>query len=78
MGMKNIGLAALALLSLAGCSTQQYWARPATDLKTTATDLEACRLGANAGGQKVFSAAELEQPCMVAKGYQLSDAPPQE
>lgn len=61
---------------LAGCAHVQYWNRADTNLQQTSSDLNECRLAANAGGQKVFSAIELESPCMVSKGYALSRNPP--
>lgn len=69
-------IAAIALAALTGCAHQQYWVRTGTDLRQTASDLNECRLAANAGGQKVFSPLELESPCMVSKGYALSSKPP--
>lgn len=69
-----IALAVLAI-SLAGCVAQQYWIKPGVGMQQTATDLYACRqTGVNAG--YVYSAMEMEQPCMVSKGYALSSSPP--
>ncbi len=59
---------------LVGCT--QYWVKPGTNLQDTAKDLSDCRVQANQGGQKVFSAQEMEAPCMTAKGYSLSNRPP--
>ncbi len=72
---RHIALAAFAFLT-ACAAHQQYWVRPETGIKQTAADLSECRIAANNGGQKVFSARELETPCMVAKGYDLSNSPP--
>jgi hypothetical protein len=75
--MKPIAVSWCVMAALiSGCSSTQYWVKPGTDLRTTAADLEACRLAANNGGQKVFTAQQLESPCMVSKGYELSSKPP--
>lgn len=63
-------------LCATGCVTTEYWLQDGVSLKKTAADLSDCRHEANQGGQKVFSARELESPCMVAKGYRLSPIPP--
>lgn len=63
-----------AMLTI-GCATQQYWVKQQISIQQTSADLSECRIQANQGGQKVFSAMELEFPCMVAKGYQLSNKP---
>jgi hypothetical protein len=70
-----IVLVMAAALSACGPRTQ-YWVKSGTGITTTAADLSACRIAANSGGQKVFSALEMESPCMVAKGYHLSPTPP--
>lgn len=68
---------AIVVLCLAGCATQQYWVRPATNIQQTAKDLSDCRMATTKeNSQQVYTAQELESPCMVAKGYGLSDQPP--
>jgi hypothetical protein len=62
--------------SLGGCATTEYWYQNGVSLQKTAADLNECRISANQGGQKVFTARELETPCMAAKGYSLSTTPP--
>lgn len=71
--MKTIPLLALVL---AGCAHPLYWSKPGTGVQETAADLLACRTQGNAGGQKVFSARQMEEPCMVAKGYVMGRTPP--
>jgi len=66
----------LAAVLLAGCAHTLYWSKPGVGVQETAAELSACRLAANAGGQKVFSARQLEEPCMVAKGFVLGRKPP--
>ena len=63
---------------LAGCAApkQEYWNRPDTRLQQTAADLSECRMRVVQGQQQVYTARELESPCMVSKGYALSDHPP--
>ena len=77
--MRRVIVLALASVLL-GCASQDYWVRPATNLRMTAADLQACRQtaleSANRGGERVFTARELESPCMAAKGYGLSKTPP--
>ena len=74
--MKTIITAILCLMLAACAAPIKYWNRDATNLRQTAADLNECRLAANQGGQKVFSAIELEYPCMQAKGYRLAYTPP--
>lgn len=69
-------LSAALAFGLAGCAHPLYWSKPDTGMQQTAADLSACRVQANAGGGKVFSAKEMETPCMVAKGYALGKVPP--
>jgi len=71
---------ALALLLLLGaCSHQLYWVKDGTSGQATAADLYECRTktAASVPGQAVYTAAELERPCMAAKGYHLSKTPAQ-
>jgi hypothetical protein len=74
--MRLIFLVLLGAVVTLGCAHQQYWGKQDADIRQTAGDLQDCRLAANAGGQKVFSAMELEGPCMAAKGYELRNSPP--
>ena len=60
-------------LGVSGCV--QYWSQPGVDLKQTSADLHDCRMEANKGGQKVFTARELEMPCMASKGYDITYSP---
>lgn len=66
----------LTVVALTGCATQQYWNRDGTNLRQTAADIHDCRMSANQGGQKVFGPVDMEHPCMVARGYRLSNTPP--
>lgn len=62
---------------LAGCA--QYYNRADADIQQTSKDLTDCRMKAAQGGaQQIYSAAQLEIPCMVGKGYNLSYTPPPE
>lgn len=62
-----------------GCATQLYWVQPGKNLRETSVDLLECRRAAQPrGGSQVYSAADLERPCMAAKGYGLSKTPPKE
>ena len=77
--MKTPIVLILAALSLAGCMSPpkpEYWVKPGATLQGTGTDLSECRIAGNSGGQKVFSARELESPCMASKGYTLSTTLP--
>jgi hypothetical protein len=76
--MRLIPILFIGIGVCSGCASQQFWVKEGIDLKRTAAELEDCRLKANEGGQKVFSAQELEGPCMVAKGFKLSTTPPLE
>lgn len=68
--------AVFAVGLIAACSTTQYWVQPGKTLQETAADLHACRLAAQPqGSRQVYTAMELEQPCMAAKGYSLSPTP---
>lgn len=69
-------LAVLGVLTSCAAPKQQYWTRPSTGLQQTASDLSECRMRVVQGQQQVFTARQLEEPCMVAKGYALSDRPP--
>lgn len=74
--MKIVRVVVLAL-ALSGCASQQYWVRSNATIQQGASDLSACRISTSqASTQQVYSAAELESPCMIAKGYALSDSPP--
>jgi hypothetical protein len=74
--MKNSLAFVLLVGLLASCASVQYWVHPNKNLQETAADLHACRLAAQPiGSKQVYSAAELEQPCMAAKGYVLSNKP---
>ena len=61
---------------LSACSTIDYWNKSGTGAQQTSADLYECRTSANQGGQKVYSAADIEHPCMMARGYSLSKTPP--
>lgn len=76
--MSGIKRAAIsAALVLTGCVTQQYWVRPGSGVQQVAADLQECRLSTSkALTQQVYTADQLEGPCMVAKGYSLSNRPP--
>jgi uncharacterized protein YceK len=74
--MKFLVSAIAVLILISGCSSQKYWVKPGTGFRQTGTDLAACRVAADQGGQKAFSGFQLEAPCMVGKGYNLSDHPP--
>ena len=64
----------LLVLVLSGCT--QYWDESDANLQQTAKDLSDCRVQGSQGGQKVFTAMQIEGPCMTAKGYTLSNQPP--
>jgi hypothetical protein len=69
----------MGLVSLmAGCATpQQYWVNPQKTLQETGKDLFDCRQAARSTSQQqIYTALELEAPCMTSKGYRLSDKPP--
>lgn len=74
------GSIAIGLLaaSLAGCApTQMYYVKSGVGLQQTAKDLHECRQTARATSERqIYTARELEGPCMGAKGYLLSDKPP--
>lgn len=72
-----ISSVALVLCALAtGCASQQYWVQKGKTLQEISADLYQCRVSSQPiGGKQVFSAAELEQPCMVARGYTLGNRP---
>jgi uncharacterized lipoprotein YajG len=72
--MKKLFLIIAALLS--GCA-HQYWVKDNTNMQSTAADLHDCRVQTHQARDK-YSAAELEQPCMIAKGYRLSPRPPKD
>lgn len=74
--MRTLCIVVAAAAVLAACSQTRYWSRDNASLQQVATDLADCRMKANQGGEKVFSAIELESPCMVSKGYALSTVPP--
>lgn len=77
--MKHKILLCACLLILPGCIT--YWSKPGMNIQQTAQDLNECRLEAsraNTGGRPAFTAQEMEGPCMLAKGYNLSYTPPQQ
>lgn len=63
-------LLAIGLLA-AGCAPTQYWVKPGIGAQQTAKDLGECRSGA--GNVQVM--ANVENPCMVGKGYALSSTP---
>lgn len=66
----------LAGLLITSCAARpMMWVKDNTTEQKTAAALHACRMEANQGGQKVFSAMELEGPCMSAKGYRLEPMP---
>jgi len=73
--MKKVLTILLCILLLSGCVQTQYWVKEGVNLQHTAKDLHNCRLQANQGGEKVYTALELEAPCMTAKGYNLSNTP---
>ena len=64
----------LILLFTTSCA--QYWNKPGVNLQQTAADLHECRVQGNSGGQKLYTAAEMEGTCMGAKGYALKYSPP--
>ncbi|MBX7147029.1 MAG: hypothetical protein K1X44_06955 [Alphaproteobacteria bacterium] len=66
----------MSSLLLAGCT--QYWTKPNTNRQETAKDLSDCRIQANQGNAKIYTAEQLETPCMVGKGYNLSYNPPKQ
>lgn len=69
----------MGLVSLmAGCATpQQYWVNSQKTLQETGKDLFDCRQAARSTSQQqIYTALELEAPCMTSKGYRLSDKPP--
>lgn len=72
--MRILCVLSVAFLATA-CAQLQYWTKPGVGQVELNTDLSACRVEGNSGGQKVFTAQELEQPCMYAKGYHLVDKP---
>jgi hypothetical protein len=64
-----------------GCASPQlYWFQPGKNLRETSADLLECRRSTQPpGGSQVYSAAQLERPCMAAKGYEISKtSPPKE
>jgi len=63
---------------VASCATpQQYWVNPQKTLQETGKDLFDCRQAARSTSQQqIYTALELEAPCMTGKGYRLSDKPP--
>lgn len=65
---------------VASCATppaQQYWFNPQKSLQETGKDLFDCRQAARSTSQQqIYTALELEAPCMTGKGYRLSDKPP--
>jgi len=65
-------------LFIAGCASPDYWMQPGKTLRETASDIHGCRVSSQPGGQQVFSARELEFPCMIAKGYNIGKTPPKE
>lgn len=73
----GLAIASSIALALTGCVTPtQYWVRPNTNNQQTAKDLYDCRQAARSTStQQVFTAMELEAPCMGAKGYALSTKP---
>ena len=73
----SIVLGALAL-TLAGCApTQMYYVKSGVGLQQTAKDLHECRQTARATSERqIYTALELEGPCMGAKGYVMSEKPP--
>lgn len=73
--VKRIAILYLLLTVLSACASTQYWVKPGTGVQETSKDLSDCRAGANAGGNPQL-AWQVEQPCMVGKGYALSDRPP--
>jgi hypothetical protein len=73
--MKKLLLTTTAILSLSACS---YWVKPGVSIQETAGALHECRMQGNQGGPKVFSAVQMEDTCMTAKGYKLSYIPPKE
>lgn len=74
--MKKHILKFILLFSVTGCAQQMYWTKENTPIPEIASDLHTCRTTSNIGEQKVFNAREIEYPCMVAKGYELSPKPP--
>lgn len=69
------GVVGLALL---GCApTQMYWVKQGVGIQATSKDLFECRQTARQDSERqVYTALELEKPCMGAKGYTLSEKPP--
>ena len=59
-----------------GCASTNYWTQAGVGVQVTARDLSECRMAGNQGGQKIFSAQEIESPCMASRGYKLSKTPP--
>jgi hypothetical protein len=56
---------------------QQYWFNPKRTLQETGADLFNCRQSARqTSTQQIYTAMELEAPCMTAKGYLLVDGQP--
>lgn len=71
-----VGLAGL-VTSCATPPAQQYWFSPEKTLQQTGKDLFDCRQAARSTSQQqIYTALELEAPCMTSKGYRLSDKPP--
>lgn len=69
----------LSFVLFAGCASQLYWVQPGKNIREISADLLECRRTTQPlGGSQVYSAADLERPCMVAKGYGLSNTPPKE
>lgn len=78
--MKRAIIVIAVVCLLTACAQQMYWNRPGVSIEKTSKDLLACRMEgakANQGGHIIYSAQEIESPCMVAKGYELSATPPQ-
>lgn len=79
--MKRAILLIATTCLLTACAQQMYWNKPGMSIEKTSKDLLACRMEgakANQGGHIIYSAQEIESPCMVAKGYKLVATPPEE
>lgn len=71
----KIFFALIASALTSGC-VQQYWTKGDLSAQLVAKELHDCRMQINQGGQKVFTAQEMEASCMAAKGFNISSTPP--
>lgn len=75
------GIAMVLMCLAGGCATapaQQYWFSPKRTLQQTSADLFACRqVARTTSDNQMYSALEMEAPCMTAKGYMLVTGVPQ-